>query len=38
MQVMKRLWDLFSDHTVWKPRKKTTKEMAKTLKRKEATN
>ena len=38
IQVLKRLWDLFSNQTVWKARKKTKKQMAKTLKRKEATN
>ena len=38
IQVTKRLWDLFSNQTVWKARKKTKKQMAKTLKRKEATN
>ena len=33
IQVMKRLWDLFFNQTVWKARKKTKKEMVKSLKR-----
>ena len=37
-QVLKRLWDLFSNQLVWVSRKKTKKQVAKSVKRKAATN